>query len=63
MMSKGKKVEPKTFTSLDQLKTDLFPDMPIDAEELPAAEKEEDEADILANKLIDNLMTKVNKKD
>jgi len=46
----------KLFHTLDQLKAELFPTDPLPPEEAGAKEGEIDEAAILANKLIDDLL-------
>lgn len=46
----------KLFHTLDQLKAELFPTDPVPPEEHEVKEGELDEAEILANKLIEDLL-------
>ena len=46
----------RLFRTLDQLKGELFPLVPTPPDENPAKDGEIDEAEILANKLIEGLI-------
>ena len=61
-MSNNKKAKSKKFTNIDELKATLFPDMDVEPEVLAIKTKELDEADILANKLVDSLMSNMGQK-
>lgn len=53
----------KVFHSMEQLKVELFPNMPVETNENAPKKGEVDEADSLAEKLINDLMRKPKDKD
>ena len=53
----------KVFHSMEQLKVELFPNMPVEMDENAPKKGEVDEADSLAEKLINDLMRKPKDKD
>ena len=53
----------KVFHSMEQLKVELFPNMPLEPNENAPQKGEIDEADSLAEKLINDLMRKPKDKE
>ena len=53
----------KVFHSMEQLKVELFPNMPVEENENAPQKGEVDEADSLAEKLINELMRKPKDKE